>query len=84
MSPNSGVISKWLRNLQKCENFIIYGDEEQIRDFVYIKDVVEANFKAAITKNVASEVFNIGSDTKITINDLANTMKVLFFLIIKL
>lgn len=78
MSPYSGVISKWLRNLQKCENFIIYGDGEQIRDFVYIKDVVDANFKAAITKNVAGEVFNIGSDTKITINDLANTMKVLW------
>ena len=78
MSPYSGVISKWLRNLQKCENLIIYGDGEQIRDFVYIKDVVDANFKAAITKNVTGEVFNIGSDTKITINDLANTMKELW------
>ena len=78
MSPYSGVISKWLRNLQKSENFIIYGDGEQIRDFVYVKDVVDANFKAAITKNVAGEVFNIGSDTKITINDLANTMKELW------
>ena len=78
MSPYSGVISKWLRNLQKSENFIIFGDGEQIRDFVYVKDVVDANFKAAITKNVAGEVFNIGSDTKITINDLANTMKELW------
>ncbi len=75
MSPYSGVISKWLGNLQRNEKLLIYGDGEQIRDFVYIKDVIEANFKAALSKNAAGEVFNIGSDKKITINELAHTMK---------
>jgi len=78
MSPYSGVISKWLGNLQRNEKLLIYGDGEQIRDFVYIKDVIDANFKAALSKNVAGEVFNIGSDTKITINELAYTMKELW------
>ena len=78
MSPYSGVISKWLGNLQKNKNLLIYGDGEQIRDFVYIKDVINANLKAAVPKKVEGEVFNIGSDTKITINELAKTIKELW------
>ena len=75
MSPYSGVISKWLGNLQKNKNLLIYGDGEQIRDFVYIKDVINANLIAAVSKKVEGEVFNIGSDTKISINELAKTIK---------
>ena len=78
MSPYSGVISKWLGNLQNKQNLLIYGDGEQIRDFVYIKDVINANLKAAISKKVEGEVFNIGSDTKISINELAKTIKELW------
>ena len=75
MSPYSGVIPKWLENLQKNKNLLIYGDGEQIRDFVYIKDIIDANLKAAVSKKVEGEVFNIGSDTKISINELAKTIK---------
>jgi len=78
MSPYSGVISKWLGNLQNHKNLLIYGDGEQIRDFVYIKDVINANLKAAESQKVEGEVFNIGSDTKITINELAQSIKELW------
>ncbi|MFX1593646.1 MAG: NAD-dependent epimerase/dehydratase family protein [Promethearchaeota archaeon] len=74
MSPYSGVIPKWLGNLQKSKNLPIYGDGNQIRDFVYIKDVINANLKAAMIKNIAGEVFNVGSDTKLTINELAKAI----------
>ncbi len=78
MSPYSGVIPKWLANLQKSKNLLIYGDGEQIRDFVYIKDIINANLKSAVSQKVSGEVFNIGSDTKITINELAKTIKELW------
>ncbi|MCB9248613.1 MAG: NAD-dependent epimerase/dehydratase family protein [Ignavibacteriales bacterium] len=59
-------VFKALRN----ENIVIYGDGEQTRDFVYVKDVVAANVLAAITENVTG-VFNVANENAISINDLA-------------
>lgn len=52
---------------------VIYGDGEQTRDFVNVQDVVQANYKAALSQGV-SGAFNIGSGTCITINHLAQLL----------
>ena len=49
----------------------IFGDGEQTRDFVNVQDVAEANYKAAMTGGV-SGAFNIGSATRVTINQLVD------------
>lgn len=54
----------------KKEPLIIYGDGEQTRDFVHVRDVAQANFLAATRPNVGG-VYNIGSGQSITINQLA-------------
>lgn len=54
----------------KNEPIIIYGDGEQTRDFVYVKDVVNANVLAAKNENVIG-VFNVANEKAITINELA-------------
>lgn len=54
----------------KNEPIIIYGDGEQTRDFVFVKDVVSANF-LAVTNLTVSGVFNVGSGQAISINDIA-------------
>lgn len=51
----------------------IYGDGEQTRDFVNVKDVAMANFLAA-TVAKKSDVYNIGCGENITINSLAKMM----------
>lgn len=51
----------------------IFGDGKQTRDFVNVKDVAQANIKAALSD--ATGVFNVGSSTRITINDLAVLME---------
>jgi len=48
----------------------IYGDGEQTRDFVYVKDIVAANVFFA-TQSPATGVFNVAYGQKITINKLA-------------
>jgi len=48
---------------------VIFGDGEQSRDFTFIKDVVNANIRAA--ESDANGVFNIGGGKNITINRLA-------------
>ena len=47
----------------------IYGDGEQTRDFIYVKDIVKANIKAAEMPNL-NGVFNLGTGESISINDL--------------
>ncbi len=54
----------------KNEPITIYGDGEQTRDFVYVKDVVQANVLAAENENVIG-VFNVANENAITINELA-------------
>jgi UDP-glucose 4-epimerase len=47
----------------------IFGDGEQTRDFVNVVDVVQANILAAASPG-AIGAFNIGSGTRVTINEL--------------
>jgi len=52
------------------EPLTVYGDGEQTRDFIYVKDIVAANVFLA-THPELSGVFNVAYGGKITINDLA-------------
>ena len=60
-------ISRALRN----EPIIIYGDGEQTRDFIFVKDVVNANILAAQNDQV-NGVFNVAFGKATTINSIAN------------
>ena len=58
-------IAKALAN----EDLTIFGDGEQTRDFIYVKDIVAAN--AFFAMNDRTGVHNIANGGKISINDLA-------------
>ena len=73
-SEYSGVISKFIARISRNEPITIFGDGEQTRDFVFVKDVVEANL-LAMEQNVSSGVFNIGCGCQISLNELAATIK---------
>jgi UDP-glucose 4-epimerase len=69
-SPYSGVISIFLTKAVKKEKPLIYGDGGQYRDFIFVKDVVKANLLAAQTEGISGNVFNIGTGSFVTINEL--------------
>ena len=73
-SPYSGVISIFTDKLKKKETPIIFGDGEQVRDFVYVGDVIEANMKAVTTEKVAGQYFNVATAKKITLNNLLKVL----------
>ena len=70
-----GAISIFINRILKGLPPKIYGDGEQTRDFVYVKDVVEANMLALNRKNATGEVFNIATGKNISINQVANTLR---------
>jgi len=69
-SPYSGVISIFLTKAIEKQQPTIFGDGKQSRDFVYVKDVVNANYLAATLSEVNGKVFNIGTGNILTINEL--------------
>jgi len=68
------VIPIFANRILKGEPLTIYGDGEQTRDFVNVSDVVAANILAAQSQS-ACGVFNIGSGTRVTINELARLIQ---------
>ena len=69
-SPYSGVISIFMTRAVAGEAPAIYGDGQQFRDFVYVKDVVRANLLAAAAQNKGGIVFNVGTGAYVRINKL--------------
>jgi UDP-glucose 4-epimerase len=66
----AGVITKFLTNIVNDKPPLIYGDGLQVRDFVYVGDVVRANL-IAMKSNTEKGFFNIGSGIKTSLLDLA-------------
>ena len=73
-SDYSGVISIFEKKFKDDEIPKIYGDGEQYRDFVYVKDVAKPNIKAMKTPNISGEVFCVGTSRKVSINDLVSIL----------
>ena len=68
------VIPIFAFKMLRGEPLTIFGDGEQTRDFVNVRDVVQANIRAAAATGV-SGAFNIGSGTRVTVNKLVDLMK---------
>lgn len=69
-SQYAAAVPIFIDRAVKNEPITIYGDGEQTRDFVYVKDIVAANAFFA-TQSKATGVFNVAYGRKITIKELA-------------
>ena len=67
----AGVIKLFLERIQQGLSPLINGDGLQVRDFVYVDDVVNANI-LSMESNIDSGFFNIGTNSVISVLDLAN------------
>jgi UDP-glucose 4-epimerase len=66
----AGVITKFLDKIKQSQSPIIFGDGSQIRDFIYVGDIVMANF-LAMKSEVNNLLVNIGTGEPLTILKLA-------------
>jgi len=69
----AGVLKLFLEKIRDELPLKINGDGSQFRDFVYVEDVADANIMS-MDSNVNHEFFNVGTNTSITILDLAKTI----------
>ncbi|MEH7086475.1 NAD-dependent epimerase/dehydratase family protein [Neobacillus drentensis] len=68
-----GVVAIFSNQLTENRAPVIYGDGEQTRDFIFVKDVAAANVKALHAEG--NMCVQVSSGTCISINELFETMK---------
>jgi UDP-glucose 4-epimerase len=74
-SPYSGVISIFAKRIAGGQPIAINGDGEQLRDFVFVGDVVDRLVSAIAAKKTGAQIFNICTGQATTINELAAKME---------
>lgn len=73
-SPYSGVISIFVDRLRARRGIDIHGDGGQMRDFIFVKDVVRHLLAAMDKASADSRVFNVCTGKGTSILDLARTI----------
>jgi UDP-glucose 4-epimerase len=74
-SSNYGAMfGVFLSQKIKQKPYTVVKDGNQLRDFLYVSDVVDAIVKAAKSK-ISGEIFNVGSGRPVSILDIVNLLK---------
>lgn len=68
-SLEGGVISIFIECVKKAIPYTIYGDGKQTRDFIYVKDIAEANI-AAMQTSYGNRIYNISTNIQMSLNDI--------------
>jgi UDP-glucose 4-epimerase len=66
------VLSRFIKCYENNQPLNITNNGEQKRDFVYVKDVVKANYLAMLNDKCNSQIINIGSGINHSINSIAD------------
>ena len=65
-----GVIGKFIYQSLNNEEITVFGDGSQTRDYSYIDDVVEATFILAINEKCIGQIYNISTNTNVSVNEI--------------
>ncbi len=65
------IIPNFIRQAMQNGTFVIHGDGNQTRDYVYVDDVVNALVSAGSLQKITEPIINIGSGTETSVRDLA-------------
>jgi UDP-glucose 4-epimerase len=64
------VIGIFMNQIMQGKPVTVFGDGEQSRGFTYVKDISPVLAKAPCNPNAKNQIFNLGADTPVTINQL--------------
>lgn len=69
-NPYCGVLGKFVHNALINEPLLVIGDGEQTRDYTFISDAVHATLLTAVHPLALNDVFNVGTNTETSVNQL--------------
>lgn len=70
----SGVIAKFIHNMQNNQPPIVFNSFDLVCDLIYISDLVNAVVKATLNDLIHSEVFNLGSGKAVTLKQVLDIL----------
>jgi nucleoside-diphosphate-sugar epimerase len=76
-SPYSGVLARFVTQMLRGEQPVVFGDGTQSRDFTHIDNAVDANLLAATAPaaKAAGAVFNVATGTRVDLNQTFQVLK---------
>ena len=74
---NQGVIPTFIQKIRNNEEIMIYGNGETSRDYIYIEDTTTMIVKSFL-RDDKFNVYNIGSGTQTSLNDIIYSMSRLY------
>lgn len=75
-SKGLGIINTFIENILSLNEIHIFGDGENIRNYVYVKDVARILSHSSFKELNSSEIYNLSSNDTLSINELVNIIKV--------
>lgn len=70
------VIPRFVKAAINGDDITIFGDGRQTRTFCDVRDVVKALQQSTQFEKTSGEVFNVGSNNRLSINDLAEKIRI--------
>ena len=74
-SQYAAVVPRWITAALTDRTPVIYGDGMQVRDFVYIDDLLRGIWLGAMHPDAVGKVFNLASGTHYTLLDLLHAIE---------
>ena len=64
----------WIRRALEGKPFLVFGDGNQLRDFNFVDDVVDALLRAGSQERATGKIYNLGGEEVVSLNELANLL----------
>ena len=73
-SPSLGILNFFIGQALKNKTITIYGDGNQLRDYNYVENTIDALLLCASEENAKNETFYLGSNIGTKFKDMAQTI----------
>jgi UDP-glucose 4-epimerase len=74
-SQYAAVVPRWITAALTDRTPIIYGDGRQVRDFIYIDDLLQGIWLGAMHPDAVGKVFNLASGARYTLMELLQAIE---------
>lgn len=71
---NFGIVNFFIQQAMQNKTIKVFGPGKQLRDYIYIDDLIEVMMLAPLKAKAYGQVFNIGSGRGITLSDMVKTI----------
>ena len=68
------IVNYFIRQAMEGKNLKVFGDGNQLRDYIYVEDLANAFLLAAINEDANGQVFNVGSGVGTRFKDMVRTV----------